>query len=268
MVAILQAIILGIVEGLTEFLPISSTGHLLISERFISYKDSAEVFTVVVQLGALGAVLWYYRKDLIDKVLGLLRGEKEVIHFWKVWIMATIPAAIAGLLVASKLDSLATLPVTATSLIVGGIAIWFIETYHQAKPAAKNPQIEKLSINQALKIGFYQVLAIVPGISRSGSTIMGGLLSGLDRVTATAFSFYMSIPILLMAGGYKLVKDKENIAYVSGGGWALLAGTAAAFITAFIVIGWLLKYVSKHDFKIFAYYRILLGILVIITLAL
>lgn len=261
--AILQAIILGIVEGLTEFLPISSTGHLIVSENVIGYKDAAEIFAVVVQLGALAAVLWFYRKDLFTKVAGLFSGDKDAIRFWKIWIIATIPAGLAGLLIESKLSSFATLPVIGATLLIGGVIIWLIETYHKPKKSSANAQLDSISTKQAWQVGFYQVLALVPGVSRSGATIMGGLMSGLDRVTATAFSFYMSIPILLLAGLYKLAKDRDQIAYVSGGGVALLAGTIAAFITALLVISWLLKYVSNHNFKPFAYYRIMLGIVIL-----
>lgn len=263
---ILQAILLGVIEGFTEFLPISSTGHLLITQDLIGYKDTAEIFTVVVQMGALGAVLWYYRSDLMQKVSGLLKGEKKVVNFWKVWILATIPAATAGILIESQLSYIGTPAVIAVALITGGIIIWLIETYHHTKPSKTEPQFNSLSTKQAVQIGFYQVLALVPGVSRSGATIMGGVLSGLDRVTATAFSFYLSIPILLLAGLYKLVKGHDDLATISGGGLALIAGTVAAFVTAFIVIGWLLKYVSKHDFKIFAYYRIVLGLLILVVL--
>lgn len=264
---ILQAILLGIIEGLTEFLPISSTGHLLIAQEMIGYKDTAEIFTVVVQMGALGSVLWYYREDLTQKTTGLLKGDAQSVNFWKIWILATIPAGVAGFLIESKLSRLGTLPIIASALIIGGIIIWLIETYHKAKPSKIEPQLEKISIKQALQIGLYQVLALIPGVSRSGSTIMGGVLSGLDRVTATAFSFYLSIPILFLAGMYKLIKGFGNISTISGGGMALLTGTIASFITAFIVIGWLLKYVSRHDFKIFAYYRIFLGGVILIFLA-
>ncbi len=265
---ILQAILLGIIEGLTEFLPISSTGHILISQNVLGYKDTAEVFTVVIQLGALGAVLWYYRMDLWGKVSGLFSGDKKVLNFWKIWIVATIPAAIAGVLLESKLSSIGTMPVIASALIIGGIIMWLIETYHHTKPAKQEAQLDTITTKQALQVGCYQALSLVPGVSRSGATIMGGLLTGLDRVTATTFSFYLSIPILLLAGVYKLLKDHSEIATISGGGAALIAGTVAAFVSGFLVIGWLLQYVSKHNFKIFAYYRIFLGLLILGCLAL
>lgn len=264
---ILQAIILGIIEGLTEFLPISSTGHLIVAQHAMGYKDTAEIFTVVVQLGAVAAVLWFYRRDLISKVQGLIGRDKVAIAFWKVWVIATIPAALAGFFVEKSLGDIANSKVVAVTLILGGIAIWLIETYHKAKPAKQDAQLEKITPKQALMIGLYQILALIPGTSRSGATIMGGLLSGLDRVTATAFSFYMSIPILLLAGIYKLLKDRSELATVSGGGVAIVAGMAAAFITAFLVIGWLLQYVSRHNFKIFAYYRVVLGIIILLLIS-
>lgn len=263
---ILQAIFLGIIEGLTEFLPISSTGHLIISERMISYKDTAQIFTVVIQMGAIAAVIWYFRHDLTSKVQGLFAGKPKVIKFWRNWIVATIPAIVAGLLIESQFDRFSTPFVIAWTFILGGLAIWLIETYHTPRPAKEKPQFDSLTLKQSLQVGLYQTIALVPGVSRSGATIMGGLLSGLDRVTATAFSFYLSIPIILLAGSYKLIKGWDDIASVSGGGVAIIAGTVTSFITAFIAIGWLLKYVSKHNFKPFAYYRIILGLIILAVL--
>lgn len=269
MMDILRAILLGIIEGFTEFLPISSTGHIIISQDLIGYKDTAQIFTVVIQLGALGAVLWFYRKDLSQKTVGLLRRDKKTLSFWKNWILATIPAGLIGVLaMESGLGIADSLSVIAAALIIGGIAMWIIETHAIVEPVKKSAQLDKLSTKQAFQIGCYQVLALIPGVSRSGSTIMGGLLSGLDRLTATAFSFYLSIPILLLAGFYKLFKGYDDLSTISGGGMALLAGTLASFVTAFFVIGWLLKYVSKHDFKVFAYYRIVLGIIILLVVSL
>lgn len=266
--AIIQAIFLGIIEGLTEFLPISSTGHLVIAEQVIGYKDAAELFTVVVQLGAIAAVLWHYRQDLADKTRGLFTKDKAAIKFWTIWVLATIPAAVAGLLFSNTFERLATVEAVAVTLLLGGLLIWFIETNHKTKTGKSKPQFESLSFGQAIKVGLFQVLALVPGVSRSGATIMGGILCGLDRVTATAFSFYLSIPILVLAGGYKLVKDGDQISAVTGGAAALVVGTIAAFLSALLVIKWLLKYVAHHDFKIFAYYRIILGLVIILSLTL
>jgi undecaprenyl-diphosphatase len=264
---ILQAILLGIIEGLTEFLPISSTGHLIVSQRAIGYKDTAQIFTVVIQMGAIAAVIWYFRKDLLQKTAGLFAGKPQVLKFWRNWVVATIPAVITGLLIESQFDTFSTPLVIAWTFILGGIAIWLIETYHTPRPAKEKPQFDSLTLKQSLQVGLYQTIALVPGVSRSGATIMGGLLSGLDRVTATAFSFYLSIPIILLAGTYKLLKGWDDLASISGGGAAIIAGTIVSFITAFIAIGWLLRYVSKHNFKPFAYYRITLGLIILFVLA-
>ena len=264
---ILQAIFLGIIEGLTEFLPISSTGHLVVAEKLIGYKDAAELFTVVIQIGAIAAIIWHFRQDLIDKVTGLFKKDKQVLRFWQLWILATIPAGIAGLLLDKHLSKFATPGVVAISLILGGLVIWAIENYHQAKPSRATPQLDKLTTKQALQVGCYQIVSLIPGVSRSGATIMGGLVSGLDRVTATTLSFYLSLPILILAGGYKLLKDGDKISQITGGSMALVLGTVAAFVSALIVVKWLIKYVSHNDFKIFAYYRVALGALILIVLA-
>lgn len=265
MVAILQAIFLGIVEGLTEFLPISSTGHLLVAEHAIGYQDAAKTFTVVIQLGAITAVIWYFRKDIWQKLMGLFQGDKNAVSFLVNIIIATLPAAIAGLLLEKTFDKYATLPVVALALIWGGFAILFIEDTHYAKKPSKSMNLDSVKPLQALKIGTVQILALIPGISRSGATIMGGLVSGLNRVTATAFSFYLSIPILVLAGTYKLAKGWDDLSTISGGGGALLVGTLVSFISAFIAIRWLLKYVSTHNFKPFAYYRITVGIIILVV---
>jgi undecaprenyl-diphosphatase len=264
---IFQAIILGIVEGLTEFLPISSTGHLIVAEDVINYKDTAEIFTVVIQTGAILAVMWFYRRDLIQKLRGLLVREKTTVDFWQKWIIATIPAGLIGFIFKDKISEYAVARTVAVSLIIGGILIWLIETYH--KPvSAKSPKgnLEKITRVQAIKIGLYQVFALIPGVSRSGATIMGGLLSGVDRVSATTFSFYLSIPILILAGLYQLATGYNELNTVSGGAPAIVVGTVVAFFMALVAIKWLLRYVANHNFKLFAYYRIVLGIIILLVL--
>lgn len=264
---ILQAIILGIIEGLTEFLPISSTGHLIVSSEVLGYKDTAEIFTVVVQLGAILAVIWLYRNDLWQKLKGVLVGKKTDLNFVFNWVIATLPALVVGYLLKDYLSKYATVLMVGITLILGGIVIWLIENYHgAAKNSSGEAKIESITRRQALMIGLYQVLALVPGVSRSGSTIMGGILSGVDRVSATAFSFYLSIPVIVLASGYQLLKARHEITTVAGGWLALGIGTLAAFITALFVIKWLLKYVSKHDFKGFAYYRVIFGAAILIVL--
>lgn len=265
---ILQAIILGIIEGLTEFLPVSSTGHLIVASEVMNYKDTAKVFTVVIQMGAIAAVIWNYRKDLISKVAGLIKRDKTTLRFWAAWIIATIPGGLFGFLLRDKVSVFAVSATVGIALIIGGIAIWLIETYHSAaKNFSGQAKFEKITLRKALQVGSFQALAIIPGVSRSGASIMGGLLSGFDRVTAAAFSFYLSIPLLTLAGVYQLAKGDEGFDTVAGGAPAIIAGTLAAFITALLIIRWLLRYVSTHNFKIFAYYRIVLGIIILLALS-
>ncbi|MDQ3123884.1 MAG: undecaprenyl-diphosphate phosphatase [bacterium] len=258
---ILQAVLLGIIEGLTEFLPISSTGHLIVAQDFIGYYDVSKMFTVVIQTGAIAAVIWFYRRMLWQLVKGLFNGDKALIRFWIVWVLATIPAGVFGLLFDSKLEAYAVPLTVAIALIVGGVVILLIEKYHHSPASSKEAKFETITFRQSVLIGLYQVLALIPGVSRSGATIMGGMLSGVDRVTATAFSFFLGIPVLLLAGAYKLLTD--DISSVEGGTPAIIAGTIAAFVTALVVVSWLLKYVSRHDFKVFAYYRIVFGTLLL-----
>ena len=265
---ILQAILLGIIEGLTEFLPISSTGHLIVAQDLLHYKDTAEIFTVVIQVGAIAAVIWFYRRELWQRVVGLARKDHNTLLFWRNWIVATIPAGLTGLALDDTLGNMATSLVVAITLILGGIAMWLIEEHHHAPKPAKQPRIDSLTLAQSVKIGLFQTLALVPGVSRSGASIMGSLLVGVDRVTATAFSFYLSIPILVIASGYKLATHWSDVPSVSGGGTAIVVGTVAAFITGLVAVKWLLAYVSTHDFKPFAYYRIVVGSLILLGLAL
>ncbi len=265
MMEILQAIILGIIEGLTEFLPISSTGHLIVASDVMNYKDTAEIFTVVVQMGAIFAVIWFYRADLIQKISGFFKKEPASVKFIYFWALATIPVLVTGYLLKDYLTDLAVATTVGITLIMGGIAIWLIENYHKSAEFSGDVNLQKITKKQAISVGLYQVIALIPGVSRSGATIMGGLVSGMDRVTATAFSFYLSIPVILLAGSYQLIKGRHDFGTVAGGGMALIVGTIVAFITALVAIKWLLKYVSRHDFKIFAYYRIIAGVLILLV---
>lgn len=265
---ILIAIILGVVEGITEFLPISSTGHLIVAERILKFEDVEDIFTVVVQLGAIAAVVWFYRKDLWQKTAGLVQKQTEAINFWKLLIVATIPAGIIGLILDKNMEKLTTPGVVAGALIVGGIILWLVDR----KPvifdkSAEAPRIEKISLKQAILVGLGQCVAIIPGVSRSGATIVTGLATGLSRPTATAFSFYLSIPVLVLASGLKLFRHGDALATIPGGPLALVVGLISAFITALMAVSWLLKYIAHHNFKPFAYYRIAVGILILILLA-
>ncbi len=251
-------------EGLTEFLPISSTGHLIVTEDLLGYKDTSKMFTVVIQMGAIAAVIWFYRRQLWELVGRLRKGGEQAGQFLLAWIIATIPAGLAGLVLDEKLENYAVPLTVAIALIIGGVVIWLVETYHKTPAVPKGPALEKISLKQSFQVGLYQIVALVPGVSRSGATILGGMLSGLDRVTATAFSFYLSVPIILLAGGYKFISG--DVSTITGGTPALLAGLVAAFVSALAVVSWLLKYVSNHNFKIFAYYRVLLGCLLLILI--
>jgi len=274
MVAIIHAIILGIVEGLTEFLPISSTGHLIVAEHLIGFKDMAELFTVVIQIGSVSAVVWYYRLDIIKRITDLFKKESGVAKFWGNLIIATIPAGLFGVALDKTLQKYAVPRTVALMLILGGIVLWLAEKYHHEKsdrPRQMNKQpeanLDSITPKQALGVGVAQVASLMPGVSRSGATIVGGLLSGLDRVTATAFSFYLSIPIMILATGYKIAKNHHQISQLPGGVSALGFGIIAAFITGLLAVSWLLQYISRHGFKKFAYYRIAFGFLILFMLA-
>ena len=260
----LIAIILGLLEGVTEFLPVSSTGHLLIAERLTGFKDVQDIFTVVIQLGAIAAVVWFYRIDLLSKVRGLLAREQSALHFWKLLIIATIPAGLIGLALDKSLTNFGTPTVIAWSLIIGGVVLWIVDRHPVVvSRRTLEPQIEKLTFKQAGLVGLGQAVAIIPGVSRSGATIVTGLTLGLDRTTATAFSFYLGIPILVLASALKIVKHPEAISQISGGPATLIIGLVSAFITALLSISWLLRYVSRHNFRPFAYYRVALGLIIL-----
>ncbi|QQS19716.1 undecaprenyl-diphosphate phosphatase [Candidatus Saccharibacteria bacterium] len=265
MIEFLQAIVLGIVEGITEFLPISSTGHLLISQELMNFRDSHELFTVVIQVGAIAAVIWYYKNDLIAKTVGLFRRDATAINFWKILAFGTLPAGVIGLAF-DKVSSAISVPlVIALALIVGGIILWLVDN----KPvhASNDPtMLHAISTRQALLIGLGQCVAMIPGVSRSGATIVSGLAVKLNRPTATAFSFYLSIPVLVLASAYKLAKYSDDIPNITGGWISIAIGLIAAFFTALLAVSWLLRYIANHNFKAFAVYRIVLGIVLLFAI--
>jgi undecaprenyl-diphosphatase len=265
----LIAILLGIIEGVTEFLPISSTGHLIVAEHLVGFKDIKDLFTVVIQVGAIAAVVWFYRHDLWQKITGLLARDKDTLGFWKIAILATIPAGIIGLLLENNLDKLTTPTVVAWSLIAGGIILWWVDRRPVESEQQKidHPDFTEISVKRALLIGLGQSVRIIPGVSRSGATIVTGLATGLNRTTATAFSFYLSIPILILASAMKLVKHHDQLGQLPGGSLALVLGLVAAFVTALMSVAWLLRYISRHNFRPFAYYRIILGIVILLLVA-
>lgn len=262
-----QAFILGVIEGFTEFLPISSSGHLIVAEKVIGFHDNHDLFTVVIQMGAIAAVIWFYRHDLIDKSVGLFRGSKAALAFWKVLVISTIPAGIFGLLLDKHMQSITTPFVVAVALILGGIILWLVDR----KPVRKHDdpvELEHITTKQAVLIGLGQSLAIVPGVSRSGATIVSGLLTKLNRPTATAFSFYLSIPVMVLASGYKIAKYHADISTLPGGWSALAVGLLGAFVMALLAVSWLLRYIAHHNFKSFAIYRIVIGCILLGLIAL
>ena len=195
MMHIFQAIFLGIVEGLTEFLPISSTGHIIIAENMIGYHDAAKIFTVVVQIGAIFAIALHYRDDLIKRFKDLLAGQPAAKKFWTNLVIATIPAGIVGLAINKTMEKYSIPTTVAIALILGGIVIFWAEARFAHAKRDKQLKLDDITPKQALSVGLAQVVSLIPGVSRSGATIIGGMAAGLNRVTAVTFSFYLSLPI-------------------------------------------------------------------------
>lgn len=266
MLALLQALILGIIEGVTEFLPISSTGHLIVFEKIMNFHDKNEIFTVVIQLGAIAAVIWNYRHDLIEKTIGLFKRDTSAFNFWLILTIGTIPAGIFGLLLEKSMDSLTIPFFVAVSLIIGGIILWFVDRKPAGERAPKT-DLATITKKQAILVGLGQAIAIIPGVSRSGASIVTGLAVGLNRPTATAFSFYLSIPVMVLASGYKLVRYYDQVPHVTGGWPAIIVGVIASFVTALFAIKWLLRYITRHNFRIFAMYRIVIGFFILFLIA-
>lgn len=265
----IKIIVLGIVEGITEFLPISSTGHLDASEKLLHFKDEAALFTVVIQLGAILAAAWYFRRDLMYIVKALLDRDRFMIMFAKNVIIGLLPAGIIGVIVEKTVGIPNSMMLIAISLILGGVVLWVVENHYHVKPMSDGEvDYEGITTKRSLVIGFAQALAIVPGVSRSGATIVSGMLAGLDRKTATVFSFYLSIPIMIAASALKLKDDHTKLHLITGGSKGLILGTLVSFVVAFVVVKWLLQYVQKSNFKPFAYYRIVAGSLILLLIAL
>ena len=254
-------ILLGLIEGFTEFLPISSTGHLIIVRAALGLEESVGFRQMIVMQGAaILAVCWEYRQRLWSTARSLT-SDAGSRRFAANLFLAFLPAAVAGLLLEDTIRSLLFAPVpVAMALVIGGLAILWAE---------KRPHIERirsvdeLSPLDALRIGAFQMLALIPGTSRSAATILGGLLTGLDRRTAAEFSFFVAIPVMLAATGYKLLDAREPFA--PGEVQSLVVSSVAAFFSALLAIRFLLRFVSKHSFAGFAYYRIVLGGLILLT---
>jgi undecaprenyl-diphosphatase len=270
-VDLLNAIILGIVEGITEFLPVSSTGHLIVAQRALGFQDQGATFLVVIQIGAILAVVFYYWKDLIAWLFGLFQGKATALRFWLNLVIATLPAAIIGFALRDVLATFETPLVVGLALVIGGVILWVLEIARgkqNAEPEPLEPMIDSITPRQALIVGFVQVLALLfPGTSRSGASIVGGWLVGMNRVTATAFSFYLGLPTLGLAGLYKLYEGRDRISSIPGGAPALILGTVVSGIVAFAAVSWLLRYVSRNNFIGFAIYRIIAGSVILALVA-
>jgi undecaprenyl-diphosphatase len=262
---LLTAAILGVVEGLTEFLPVSSTGHLIVAGSLLGYTgDRAKLFEIVIQAGAILAVCWEYRVKLLAVAAGLF-NERTAQRFVLNLLIAFLPAAVLGLAFgkAIKAHLFAPIPV-ASAFIVGALVILWVERRQRANPAVvRIDSVDDLRWPDALKIGCAQAFALIPGTSRSGATIIGGMLFGLSRRAATEFSFFLAIPTLFAATGYEFVNNRPLLA---GGDLSMIAvGFVIAFLSAFLVVRWLLRYVAHHDFVPFAWYRIAFGIVILVT---
>ena len=257
-VLLLKAVVMGIVEGLTEFLPVSSTGHLIIVGDFIGFNDeNAKVFEIVIQLGAILGVAWDYRARL-SRTLTHLRDKVEQRFVLNLFV-AFLPAAIVGLLLHHQITTyLFNARTVALALIVGGIAILIIE---RLPLKVRTTDVDTLSTPDAFKIGLAQTLSLFPGVSRAGATIMGGLVSGLSRTAATEFSFLLAMPVMVAATGYEMLKNLHSMR--EGDLVVLGVGFVVSFISALIVVKLFLRYVARHNFSVFAWYRIVFGILVL-----
>ncbi|MGQ0578027.1 MAG: undecaprenyl-diphosphate phosphatase [Betaproteobacteria bacterium] len=255
------ALILGVIEGLTEFLPISSTGHLILAGDLLGVNsDKGKIFQIVIQCGAILAVVWEYRVKLLS-VAVKLPHDRGAQRFAANLLIAFIPLAVLGLLfgTAIKASLFKPLPV-AIAFIGGGLIILWAE---RRKHAITIHSVEDMRWTDALKVGIAQAFALIPGISRAGSTIIGGLFFGFSRKAATEFSFFLAIPVLFAASAYELVRNRQLFLPEDLGVFGI--GLAAAFASAFLCVRWLLHYISRHDFTVFAWYRIAFGVLVLAT---
>jgi len=255
----LTAILLGIVEGLTEFVPVSSTGHLILASELFGY-DAAQwaMFNVVIQLGAILAVVVQYWKTFWEAGIGVLKLEAQGLRFARNILLAFLPSAVLGLLLKDYIDvMLGTPEIVGWALIIGGIAILGIEKV--AKPGVDRG-VADLPIKQILGIGAAQCLSMIPGVSRSGATIMGALAMGVGRKTAAEFSFFLAVPTMIGASTLELIDSGEKMAAAGGVGWSEIAiGFVVSFVVALAVIRAFVAYVSRHGFSPFAWYRIVIG---------
>lgn len=260
-----EAIVLGIVQGLTEFLPISSSGHLRIVPAFAGWEDPGAAFTAVVQLGTMAAVLLYFRRDLWNITLGVLAGLRDPgargTLEWKLGlfiVLGTIPISVIGVALKDSIETeFRTLELIGVMLIVAGLILAWSE---RSRRSQQRRAIEDLTVRDAAIIGFAQAAALVPGVSRSGATMSAGLFLGLDRTAAARYSFLLSIPAVVLSGLFELRHIGDGDGYGLG---PTIAGTVLAFLVGYASIAWLLRFITRHSFNLFVGYRLVLGAVVI-----
>ena len=257
----LKALVMGIVEGLTEFLPISSTGHLILAGSLLGLNDDkSKVFDLVIQTGAMLAVVWEYRARFLGVITGIV-SQRTAQRFVINLVLAFLPAALLGLAFGKIIKSHLFHPVpVAIAFIAGAFVILWVErrTHH-----VRVESVDDMTWLDALKVGCAQSFALIPGMSRSGATIIGGMLFGLSRRAATEFSFFLAVPTLVAAGAYDLVRNRHLFDAADVGPFAI--GFVASFVSAFLCVRWLLRYIATHDFTVFAWYRIAFGVAVLGT---
>ncbi len=267
-----HAIILGVIEGITEFLPISSTGHLTIAEKMLGYSisdSSITAFTAIIQSGAVLATVVYFWKDISRVLMAWIRGlfvnkyrkNSDYKYGWAI-IVGSIPIAIIGILFKDEIETvLRSLWFVAIALILWSLVMWWAD-----KKAKQNLHEEDITWRDTLAVGIAQCLALIPGVSRSGATMSAGLLRNFDRVAVTKLSFFLSIPALSAAGILQIISKHSAIG--SSVGWtATIIATLISFVVAYISVAWLLKFVAKHDYSVFIWYRVIVGVLLLIALA-
>ena len=269
LILLLKAVILGVVEGFTEFLPISSTGHLILVGDLLDFNDErGKAFEVIIQFGAILAVCWELREKLLKVTLSLSSSASSR-RFVLNLLIASAPAMGLAFVFGKHIKAVLFSPIPVASAFIVGALIIFWAEHRQEKTSNTNNQIhtvDDLSYLDALKVGIAQCVALIPGTSRSGATIIGGMLFGLPRAVATEFSFFLAIPVIGGATAYELLKLWKNPVAISGEfGLAIAIGFVAAFISAFICVRWLIHYVAHHNFLPFAWYRIIFGLLVLVT---
>jgi undecaprenyl-diphosphatase len=261
--SLLTIILLGIVEGITEFIPVSSTGHLVLAAELLGFNSEASgTFEIVIQLGAILAVIVLYWRRFLDVGLGLFGWDRGAVAFTRNVLLGFLPSMVIGFIVYDYVKAMLGSPMlVAIALIVGGIVILVLEKVIKHPDVAS---VEEMSWKTALGIGFIQCLSMIPGVSRSGATIMGALSLGVERKTAAEFSFFLAVPTMLAASSYDLLKN--GAALDSGAWWTIAVGFVVSFVVALIVIRWFIGIVTRHGFAPFAWYRIVIGTVALVWL--